>query len=750
MINIKMNVFKFRIKLLTVLALAGLFFVTPLPAYANNTAQHQALKKIGEAYLNDKDINAAIEKYSQLQQLHPKYSPVIYNLGRLAEIQEQWKDAHAWYSKYLLLAPNEPRPNFVQSKMEALQELAINDKNPDLKRQRIYDEALTLAQLQFEQKNYNSAIISIDEAITLDSTRLEGYMLGALILMEDNACDEAINYFNNAIKVAITPKDKALMNDALNECQSQISAEKDLNKAHQQSEENDYASAAQSFKKAWLAQPDNHDIAMMAAINYLMAKDYSNSKTILKKLVKTNVPSIVIEANEKLRYIKHLDVKSAPSNIAKQSTKQLAKLPGGSSYLKGLSQARQGKRSSAISHYNQAIEQLPLKAEYAQYYVERAKVLNRQKKTDLALNDLEMAGILNPKLVAVYQLSGDILYQQKKYHEAYTKYSQGIDSASKKDKAQLYFDMGRSRYQTSDYENAITDLTNSLKEVSSKSDRGKALHWRGAAYRNIDRESEAIRDLSKSLALRHNSSAKKDLKELKDNWLVVMSKGLSYSGQTYIKSSTFPDEFIREKWADDKRVTHLAHGYDGWIAVASKNTGYGAQLYKTQKNFPSDFIKEKWKKNFSITNVAHDGSQWTVMMSKDSGLGQQRWFNRVKFPAKRIATGWDEDYRIQNIEYGAGLWSVVLAKKTGIGGQTYKLSTSFPKEFITKKRTEDYHISHVTYGNGEWFVVMSKRSKVKNQSYRRNYKFDKPFIKEYWDSSYDIDVVVPISQDIKK
>jgi tetratricopeptide (TPR) repeat protein len=78
---------------------------------------------------------------------------------------------------------------------------------------------------------------------------------------------------------------------------------------------------------------------------------------------------------------------------------------------------------------------------YASHF-EICKIAIAQKKFDEAINAIESAIFLNPKMATMYIKKGQIFARQKLYLEAIETYDRGIEYATD-DKLVLYFDKGR-------------------------------------------------------------------------------------------------------------------------------------------------------------------------------------------------------------------------------------------------------------------------------------------------------------------
>lgn len=186
-----------------------------------------------------------------------------------------------------------------------------------------------------------------------------------------------------------------------------------------------------------------------------------------------------------------------------------------------------------------------------------------------------------------------------------------------------------------------------------------------------------------------------------NGWFMVMSKGVTWTNQSYKLSSSWPESFIREKRGLGYYITSLTARNSQWLVVMSQGTGYtDQQVCSAPWSTLKDWIKGWWDKGYYITGICCQNSLWTVVMSYGSGVKYTAqaymWATTSSSIGEKIKSKWDEGYLITAMNYGDGEFFCVMSKYPGSSAalQSYKINTDF-KDFVTKKTDEGYLISYV-------------------------------------------------------
>lgn len=184
-----------------------------------------------------------------------------------------------------------------------------------------------------------------------------------------------------------------------------------------------------------------------------------------------------------------------------------------------------------------------------------------------------------------------------------------------------------------------------------------------------------------------------------NGWFMVMSKGVTWTNQSYKLSSSWPESFIREKRGLGYYITSLTARNSQWLVVMSQGTGYtDQQVCSAPWSTLKDWIKGWWDKGYEITEACCQNSLWTIVMSSGSNITQQSYFGASTTGQleNMIKEKWNDGFRITKLSYGNGEYFCVMSKYPGSSTamQTYSINTSF-KDFVTKKTDEGYLISYV-------------------------------------------------------
>lgn len=217
-------------------------------------------------------------------------------------------------------------------------------------------------------------------------------------------------------------------------------------------------------------------------------------------------------------------------------------------------------------------------------------------------------------------------------------------------------------------------------------------------------------------------------------WALVMSKGTGYTQQAWRTRTYFPEQEIKDLWAEGYQITSLTYAEMRWALVVSKGTGYTQQRWFTGETFPADDIKKGWDEGYSITHTTYGNKRWVVVMSKGSNIALQAWRTRTYFPEAEIKELKDKGYYITNLTYGNGLWALVMSTGVGYSEQYWTTKSSFPDTEIKDYWDKGYYITSVEYGNDVWALVMTKGTKHTHQAWRTRYNYPDKEIKELWDN----------------
>lgn len=165
-------------------------------------------------------------------------------------------------------------------------------------------------------------------------------------------------------------------------------------------------------------------------------------------------------------------------------------------YHRGNSYFDKGNYEKAIENYNMAII---LNPHFSEAYFSRALAYYYLKNYDRAISDYKKALELDPNNPVIYNNLGDAYYRKQDFDTAIEMYDKAIELNSKYLKA--YYNRGLAYACKEDFDSAIEDF-NKVIELNPKF--ADAYHVRGLAYDYKNELDKAIADYEKALELNPN------------------------------------------------------------------------------------------------------------------------------------------------------------------------------------------------------------------------------------------------------
>ncbi|OEL30985.1 Casein kinase I-like protein 2 [Dichanthelium oligosanthes] len=161
-------------------------------------------------------------------------------------------------------------------------------------------------------------------------------------------------------------------------------------------------------------------------------------------------------------------------------------------------------------------------------------------------------------------------------------------------------------------------------------------------------------------------------------------------------------EWIMDQWERNYYITALAGANNGSsLVVMSKGTTYTQQSYKVSDTFPYKWINKKWRDGFFVTSMATAGSRWAVVMSRNAGFSDQVVELDFLYPSEGIHKRWDNGYRITATaatwDQAAFVLSVPRRRPTDETQETLRTS-AFPSQHVKEKWSKNLYLASVCYG----------------------------------------------------
>ncbi|KAF5930127.1 hypothetical protein HYC85_031000 [Camellia sinensis] len=159
-------------------------------------------------------------------------------------------------------------------------------------------------------------------------------------------------------------------------------------------------------------------------------------------------------------------------------------------------------------------------------------------------------------------------------------------------------------------------------------------------------------------------------------WALIMDARTGFTSQ----------EWIMEQWEKNYYISSIAGANNGSsLVVMSKGMQYTQQSYKVSDSFPFKWINKKWREGFHVTSMATAGSRWAVVMSRNTGFSDQVVELDFLYPSEGIHKRWDNGYRITSTaatcDQAALILSVPRRKPTDETQETLRTS-QFPSTHV--------------------------------------------------------------------
>ncbi|PKA45820.1 Casein kinase I isoform delta-like [Apostasia shenzhenica] len=186
-------------------------------------------------------------------------------------------------------------------------------------------------------------------------------------------------------------------------------------------------------------------------------------------------------------------------------------------------------------------------------------------------------------------------------------------------------------------------------------------------------------------------------------WALIMDAGTGFCSQVYELSPVFlHKDWIMEQWEKNYYISAIAGSNNGSsLVVMSKGTTYTQQSYKVSESFPFKWINKKWKEGFHVTSMTTAGSRWGVVMSRNSGYSDQVVELDFLYPSEGIHRRWENGYRITSTAATSDQVAFILSipKRKMMDETQETLRTSaFPSNHVKEKWAKNLYIASICYG----------------------------------------------------
>ncbi|KNA16698.1 hypothetical protein SOVF_086420 isoform B [Spinacia oleracea] len=184
-------------------------------------------------------------------------------------------------------------------------------------------------------------------------------------------------------------------------------------------------------------------------------------------------------------------------------------------------------------------------------------------------------------------------------------------------------------------------------------------------------------------------------------WALIMDAGTGFGAQVWELSNVFlHKDWIMEQWEKNFYISSIAGASNGSsLVVMSKGTSYTQQSYKVSDSFPFKWINKKWKEGFHVTSMTTAGSRWGVVMSRNAGFTDQVVELDFLYPSEGIHRRWESGYRITSMAATPDQAAFVLSipkRKTMDETQETLRTSAFPSTH--EKWAKNLYIASICYG----------------------------------------------------
>lgn len=233
----------------------------------------RAYNNLGLAYLQQGDINLAVENFQKAIAINPRYAKAYHNLSVIEQRQGQYDMALANIEKALSIGPD--NPVFLNSRGEILfskrlLDQALVDFNKAIERNRNYAEAYNNRGNVYKLKGDRLlALADFNKAVLINPFYDQAYNNRGLVYRSEKKYNEALDEFTRAIK--INPVNVAAIN----------------NRGLTYKDQNKYELALKDFDRILQLEPHREQIYNNRGLVYekrgdlgLAINDYSQAITI--------------------------------------------------------------------------------------------------------------------------------------------------------------------------------------------------------------------------------------------------------------------------------------------------------------------------------------------------------------------------------------------------------------------------------------------------------------------------------------
>jgi tetratricopeptide (TPR) repeat protein len=165
---------------------------------------------VSKRFLQDRDIEKALNGFLRVTQLSPDYAAAWFNLAVIAEKTHDWPNAEARFERYLALAPKGPEAKRAEQELQTLKPYLTGRVTPAEAMRAEYDASIQRARLLLNSQFYREAVSEASHAQGIDDSRWEAYAVVALVMYKQHKDADGHRFADLAIKRSPSDKKETL------------------------------------------------------------------------------------------------------------------------------------------------------------------------------------------------------------------------------------------------------------------------------------------------------------------------------------------------------------------------------------------------------------------------------------------------------------------------------------------------------------------------------------------------------------
>jgi len=704
------DLYRFRAeRLLRTSLLTCCLLLVPAGAHAETKADFATRMDAAAALIvTARDAEGAIAAYLAIQQDHPDEIRPVYNLARLYVTEENWSAARDWFVRYRdHPAFPEDRRADVDAQISALEDLISNDADPEKRALRQYQGTLDDARALLEAGDREGAFIQARIASSIDPDRPEAYAMAAAILMDDGDCDGAKAFLSQGLEVATDDAARKLLGEAAAVCDETADYAARTAAAKEAFEADRIEEVADLYAKIAADYPEDAESALAAATAYALAGDYRKSADLLKPLAGSGPPAIAAEAKDKLAQLAPFLRPAAPGTRAAARD-----LPGADVYARGVDALKAGDAEEARLLLDEAIRQIHLSADMADYFLARGRARGQLDDLNGAIADYRLASLLDPARSETHVALASILVKADKVPQAISELSTAMRLETEEKRiAGLRVMRGRLHERAEDFDSAFEDFKTAVAAGADPEAIVRSYHERAVSLALRGRLREARQAFERGRQIGPYEPLERDYEAFRKVTFAVLNRSSAGKRTEVYRSGDWDGDWIKEKWNAGYSVTDLTFGHDKWTVVMAMDDAIGGQRLRFSEAFPKDEIKAAWDEGYFVDRVVAFEGGWMLVASERDATGQS-WISRDTLDMAEVTARIREEGEITELAYADGAWVIVNTRGSGLRDQKVETDTSFPETAIRNWSKRGYALTQLAYGDGAWWAVFSKGSRL--------------------------------------